>query len=327
MNNLISINIVTHNELKYLPACIGSILSQTYRNTEIFLFDNASTDGTIEFIKKNYPQIKIIPNRENLGYTVGHNRAIKISRGDFFMPINPDVILEPNYIDKLLKAISMNDKFGMACGKLSRMSQEGKRTRIIDSVGMCFISNQRHFDIGSGEMDKGQYDKRAEVFGVSGATPLYRRTMLEDININGEYLDEDFFTFREDADLAWRAQLLGWRAVYAPEATGYHERTVTPDKRKMLNPLINMHSVKNRFLMRIKNMSFPNYLINIIPITYRDLQIIVYVLFFEHSSIQAFYRVISLLSKTIDKRKQIIKKKKVNNRYIRKWLRLKQIYL
>ena len=327
MNTLISINIVTHNELKYLSACIDSILSQTYKNIEIFLFDNASIDETIKFVEKNYPQIKIIPNRENLGYTVGHNRAIKISRGDFFMPINPDVTLESTYIENMVKALNIDDKFGMACGKLYRMKQKGKRTSIIDSVGMYFIANQRHFDIGSGEIDKGQYDKCAEVFGVSGAAPLYRRTMLEDININGEYFDENFFTFREDADLAWRAQLLGWRAVYTPEAAGYHVRTVTPDKRKTLNPLINMHSVKNRFLMRIKNMSFSNYLVNIIPITYRDLQIIVYVFLFEHSSIQAFYKVISLSLKTIDKRKQIMKRRKVSSRYIRKWLRLKQIHL
>ena len=326
MTPLISINIVTHNELKYLSACIGSILSQTYKNIEIFLVDNASYDGTIEFIKKNYPRIKIIPNRENLGYTGGHNKAIKISKGDFFMPINPDVVLETTYIEELVRAINTDEKFGMACGKLYRMKEKGEKTRIIDSVGMCFISNQRHFDIGSGKLDKGQYNKYAEVFGVSGAVPLYRRTMLEDIKINGEYFDEDFFTFREDADLAWRAQLLGWRAVYTPKTIGYHERTVTPEKREILSPIINMHSVKNRFLMRIKNMSFPNYLANIIPITYRDLQIIIYVLFFEHSSIQAFYKVISLLLKTIDKRKQIMEKKKVSNRYIRKWLGLKQIY-
>ena len=327
MNPLISLNIVTHNELKYLSACIGSILSQTYKNIEVFLFDNASTDGTIEFIKKNYPQIKIIPNRENLGYTGGHNKAIKISNGDFFMPINPDVTLENTYIEDMVKAIKIDERFGMACGKLYRTGQKGEKTRIIDSVGMHFISNQRHFDIGSGKLDKGQYNKYAEVLGVSGAAPLYRRTMLEDIKINKEYFDEDFFTFREDADLTWRAQLLGWRAIYTPEAVGYHKRTVTPAKRKVINPIYNMHSVKNRFLMRIKNMSFSNYLVNIIPITYRDLQIIIYVLFFERSSIQAFYKVISLLLKTIDKRKQIMKKKKVSNRYIRKWLGLKQIHL
>ena len=91
------------------------------------------------------------------------------------------------------------------------------------------------------------------VFGASAAAALYRRAMIDDVAVDGDFFDPDFFAYREDADVAWRAQLLGWRCIYTPAAVAYHVRTVTPANRRSLPPVINMHSVKNRFLMRIKN--------------------------------------------------------------------------
>jgi len=79
--------------------------------------------------------------------------------------------------------------------------------------------------------------------------------MIEDVSLGGEFFDPDFFVYREDADVAWRAQLMGWRCLYTPHARGYHVRSVLPGNRRALPGIINMHSVKNRFLMRIKNMT------------------------------------------------------------------------
>src|SRR5437016_6203643 len=106
-----------------------------------------------------------------------------------------------------------------------------------------------HLDRGAEELDRGQYDEPAYVFGATGAAALYRRVMIEDISVAGEFYDEDFFSYREDADVAWRAQLRGWRCVYTPRAVAWHVRRVTPSRRRELPLFINWHSVKNRFLM------------------------------------------------------------------------------
>ena len=125
----------------------------------------------------------------------------------------------------------------------------------MDSTGIYFTPMLRHLDRGSQEVDNGHYLNYEYVFGATAAAALYRREMIEDISMDGEFFDSDFFVYREDADVAWRAQLLGWRCLYTPHARGYHVRNVLPGNRRALPAEINMHSVKNRFLMRIKNMT------------------------------------------------------------------------
>ena len=125
----------------------------------------------------------------------------------------------------------------------------------------------RHLDRGSQEVDNGHYLQYEYVFGATAAAALYRRAMIEDISLDGEFFDSDFFVYREDADVAWRAQLMGWKCLYAPYARGYHVRKVLPGNRRALPPEINMHSVKNRFLMRIKNISGDLYWRNWFSIT------------------------------------------------------------
>ena len=129
------------------------------------------------------------------------------------------------------------------------------KTNIIDSTGIYFTPNMRHLDRGAEEIDHGQYDRLQYVFGASGAAAFFRRSFIDDVSVEGEFFDEEFFAFREDGDLAWRAQLLGWKCLYVPTAVAWHVRRVTPERRKDLPLIINWHSAKNRFLMRGKNAS------------------------------------------------------------------------
>ena len=142
------------------------------------------------------------------------------------------------------------------CGKLLTMTPrfDIPATPLVDSTGIYFNPMLRHLDRGSQEVDNGHYLHYEYVFGATAAAALYRREMIDDIALDGEFFDPDFFVYREDADVAWRAQLMGWKCLYAPYARGYHVRTVLPGNRRALPPVINMHSVKNRFLMRMKNM-------------------------------------------------------------------------
>ena len=113
----------------------------------------------------------------------------------------------------------------------------------------------RHFDRGWHQPDSRYFERMEYVFGATAAAALFRRELIDDISIDGHFFDPDFFIYREDADVAWRAQLQGWRCLYTPRAVAHHVRTVTPGNRRGLPPVINMHSVKNRFLMRIKNVT------------------------------------------------------------------------
>src|ERR1700681_2301343 len=129
----------------------------------------------------------------------------------------------------------------------------------------------RHFDRGWHEPDDGRSRQMDYVFGASAAAALYRREMIADISDGRNFFDPDFFAYREDADVAWRAQLLGWQCLYVPEAVAYHVRHVLPTNRQSVSAAINMHSVKNRFLMRINNLSGRQYLRHFFAITWRDL--------------------------------------------------------
>ena len=139
--------------------------------------------------------------------------------------------------------------------KLSETGANPRRTNIIDSTGIYFTRNMRHLDRGAEEIDRGQYDRLQYVFGASGAAAFFRRDFIEDVSVEGEFFDEEFFAFREDGDLAWRAQVMGWKCLYVPTAVAWHVRRVTPERRRDLPLVINWHSAKNRFLMRGKNAS------------------------------------------------------------------------
>ena len=124
---------------------------------------------------------------------------------------------------------------------------------ILDSAGIYFTTSGRHFDRGSGEPAAGRYLREEEVAGASGAAGFYRRTALEQAQISTGYFDADFFLYREDADLAWRLSRLGWKCLYVPAAVAAHRRRNLPERRRAMPAVVNLHSVKNRFLLRINN--------------------------------------------------------------------------
>lgn len=322
MPPIVSIIALNYQQFRYVPACLNSLLRQTYPEIEIIFVDNASNDGSVDYVKNHFPDIQVIANSENLFFSKAHNIGISASSGDYIMPLNIDFLASETFIEEMVKAIELDPCVGMVSGKLLQMDgnlQPLNPTRI-DSTGLWFNKQLRHFDRGSQEIDSGQYDNLEYIFGPSGAAPLYRRAMLEDISLDGEYFDEDFVIYREDAELAWRAQLYGWKAIYTPYAIGYHLRRVRPtDNRKSTAPLLKMHSVKNRFLMRVKNQTFGNYANCFFPTLQRDLMVVGYVLFFEHSSLSAFSQLVRALPRTLKKRRMIMTHKRVNDSYIRFW--------
>jgi GT2 family glycosyltransferase len=321
IKDFVSVTIVTFNSGRFIKRCLESVLGQKGPDIEVIVVDNNSTDGTRDILEQYEERCNIVQNQHNVGFAAAQNQAILLARGNWVLTLNPDVLLMPSFIQALIDAGKNDPGVGSVCGKLLAMSPDfhiESRPRV-DSTGIYFTPNLRHLDRGSREIDNGHYLKREYVFGATAAAALYRRDMIDDLSINGEFFDPDFFVYREDADVAWRAQLLGWRCLYTPYARGYHVRAVLPGNRRALPRQINMHSVKNRFLMRIKNMTGDLYSRCWISISLRDFVVLGCCLVYEHYSLKAFWEVVRAWSRVWSKRRWIMERKRVSDDYIATW--------
>jgi GT2 family glycosyltransferase len=322
-SDLVSVTIVTFNSGRYIKRCLESVLAQRYPHTEIIVVDNASADGTTDILEQFEDRCRVYCNEENRGFAAAQNQAMGLSRGDWVLTLNPDVLLLPNFIQSLVDAGRLDARIGSVCGKLLAMSAhfEIPEQPVVDSTGMYFTPMLRHLDRGSREIDNGHYLQHEYVFGATAAAALYRRTMIDDISMGGEFFDSDFFVYREDADVAWRAQLLGWKCLYEPNARGYHVRKVLPGNRRALPPEINMHSVKNRFLMRVKNISPGLYRRHWFSITARDAVVLGCCLLWEHTSLKAFWYLARNLRRMLAKRREVQARRRVDDDYMASWFR------
>jgi GT2 family glycosyltransferase len=317
----VSVTLVTYNSGRFIKRCLESVLEQNYRPMEVIVIDNASTDGTADILEQFSGRCRTFYNDQNVGFAAAQNQAIELSTGEWILTINPDLLLQSNFIQALIEASHVDPKVGTVCGKLLSIPAtfDLPEKQLVDSTGIYFTPALRHLDRGSQEIDNGHYLNHEYVFGATAAAALYRRAMIEDISVMGEFFDADFFVYREDADVAWRAQLMGWRCLYTPLARGYHVRSVLPGNRGALPSVINMHSVKNRFLMRIKNITGDLYWRNWFSITLRDLVVIGACLIHEHSSLKAFWFLVKNWKRFVAKRHEIMKRRKVKDDYISSW--------
>lgn len=312
----VSVQIVTFNSADVIGACLESLRRQTHRDMRIRILDNASSDGTLDAVRSAGRDADIVPQNANTGYAAGHNRLAAEFPAPYVLFLNPDTVLDPRFVEELAGALDAHSDVGSVSGKLLRMDG-----CTIDSTGIVMTRNQRHLDRGAGEIDAGQYDAAGEVFGASGAAALYRYGCLEDVRVEGMFFDEDFFAYREDADLAWRCRLMGWKSHYVPTALARHRRRVTPERRSSLSRAINRHSVKNRFLLRMNNLTPGLYRRLFWDVTARDLAVVGYVLLKEWSSIPGLWYVCRHWSRLRAKRRRIQAAVRVPDDAIAMWFR------
>jgi GT2 family glycosyltransferase len=323
----VSISIVTSNSGRYIARCLDAVLRQKGTHLDVVVVDNASVDETRRILAKYRSRIRLIKNERNLGFAAAQNQAIRCSRAPWVLALNPDVLLQPDFVANLVEAAAADPKAGTICGKLLSIGPgftpfpEAR----IDSAGIYFTPAMRHFDRGWQQPDDGRYDRPEYVFGASGAAALYRRDLIDDISIDGEFFDPNFFAYREDADIAWRAQLLGWRCLYTPTAVGHHVRTVSPENRKSVSPVINMHSVKNRFLLRIKNLTPGLWRRYWLAMTLRDMAVIGGCLLTEQRSLEAFARLARCWRRAWNQRRWIMNRRTVSEEALAAWFRFEPV--
>jgi GT2 family glycosyltransferase len=282
----------------------------------LLVVDNASCDGSADLAAA--AGAHVLRNDTNRGFSAAVNQALAVAEGELVQLVNPDCYLEPAYLATLLAALdTAGPEYGGATGKLLKArGYDIVPTRAIDTVGIRMTRSGRHLDI-----EELAGAEPFEVFGISGAAPLYRASFLRDAAIDGEVLDEAFFAYREDADLSWRGRLLGWSFLCAPEAVGYHVRRVTPEVRRELSAVINMHSVKNRFLLRLKNQGLYLALRNAPFELFRDLVVLAASLTIERTSLPAFTWLWKHRGQVFQKRRAIQSRRKVSDRALARWFR------
>jgi GT2 family glycosyltransferase len=209
---LISVIVVNYNGKKFLSDCFNSLIHQTYSPFEMIMVDNASNDGSVGYVQKNFPDVKMFTQSTNLGFAGGTNVGIRVAKGEFIFTLNNDTIADSHMLEEIVRPMQLDLCVGVCGSKM--LLPDGR----INSTAICISRSGAAWDRGMGEPDRGQYDLPEEVFGACAGAALYRRSMLEEIGL----FDEDFFLFMEDVDLAFRAQLSGWKCMYVPSARVVH---------------------------------------------------------------------------------------------------------
>jgi GT2 family glycosyltransferase len=287
----VSIVVVSKDSAADLPVSLAAAATQRGVRFEIVLVDNASSDHSREAAGALGAAVRIVALPANVGFAAAMNEGIAATTGRYVLALNPDCRLEPDFAAVLTRRLDAADAadVGSASGRLYRAEgPDLARTDRLDSAGIRFTASGRHFDRGAGEIAAGLFEAEEEVAGASGAAGFYRRAALEDARISTGVFDADFFLYREDADLAWRLRRLGWRCLYVPAAVAAHRRVNVPERRRRMPAAANMHSVKNRFLLRINNQTAGLALATAVPTLARDLVVVGACLTVERSSLPAF---------------------------------------
>jgi len=231
----ISVILVNWNGRQFLPDCLSALRQQTFRGFETIFVDNASTDDSLEYVRANFPEVKIVALENNRGFSGGNIAGYAHASGETIVLLNNDTEAHPEWLEAIYRA---SHAFPAAGSFACKMMYFNDRTRIencgfqIDSAGIAA-------ELGRDELDGSEWTASREVFGACGGAVAYRRRMLEQVG----FLDPDFFMIYEDVDLSFRAQLSGFRCVYVPKAIVYHHYRSTIKKRPALQVFYSQRNI------------------------------------------------------------------------------------
>ncbi len=254
----ITIIIPHYNGRKILSDCLLSIRQNTFKSYTTIVIDNGSTDGSQEMVRQEFPEVRLLENETNLGYSGACNQGMKLSQTDFILLLNNDTVMPPNFLEEMFRVISANEKIAAVQPKILSIQDKqffdysGGAGGEMDILGYPFARG-RIFDMV--EKDKGQYDAlSSRVFWTSGCAMLLRHSVLKTVG----YLDEDFFAHQEEIDLNWRLQLAGYENHVALSTYIYHYSGFTLRSHNQYKMYLNH---RNNLIMMLKNYSALNLLI------------------------------------------------------------------
>jgi GT2 family glycosyltransferase len=225
---VISVVVVTWNRRELLQACLASLARQGHPRFEVVVVDNGSEDGSADMVReliRSYPvPLRLIANSSNRGFCAANNQGFAASQAELVALLNNDAEADPGWLEALEAAIRLYDDVGMAASKIlvwENPRQPGSER--IDKCGHLIYPDGQNRGRGSGQLDRGQFDRVEEVLWPDGCAAMYRRAMLEDVG----GFDEEFFAYADDAELGLRGRIAGWRCFYAPGAVVRHHRGAT----------------------------------------------------------------------------------------------------
>lgn len=253
----VSIVIVNYNAGDHLPRCLESLRRQTMRDYELIVVDNASQDGSMAAVE-DFPNARAEYNEENRGFAAGQNQGFALARAPFILALNYDLVMRPTFLEKFVSALAADPSAGWACAKLLNMSSDGEPLSTFYAAGHTLEPDRFPRLRGNGMEDRGQYNRREYVFGAPGAAALYRRELIQSAELGGGFFDESFFTWFEDVDIDWRAQNLGWKCLYVPEAVAYHVGHVGEEYTEPFRSFRVCLHIRNRWLSILANERSPN---------------------------------------------------------------------
>jgi GT2 family glycosyltransferase len=208
--------------LTYLELILPSLREQTFRDFDVTVVDNGSTDGSVEYLREHWPEVRVVGLAENAGFPAAVNRGIEASAGEYIALLNNDIELSPDWIERLVAELDRDPELGFVTGKILRFAERD----VVEQAGHDFYTYGLFAPRGLDERDTGQYDHPAPTAIVSAAAAMYRRAAVERVGA----FDEDYFLYCEDADLCLRMLLAGYQGLYIPAPEAYHVRGGTADR-------------------------------------------------------------------------------------------------
>ncbi len=333
----VAIQLLSWNGLKYLPGCFDSLFKQTYKDFSLYVLDNGSRDGAREWLKKEEQagryKFTLFEQVQNLGFAGGHNILFEQHQATYVLLLNQDIIFEPDLLEKLVRFMDEHPRVGAVGGVLYRWKRTPEETPVIDSLGLKLLANGRVIELGQGEGAALVPAIPQEIFGVSGALPLYRRAAFDQLKAEqGEIFDGSFFAYKEDVDLAWRLRLGGWQAWLEPRAIGWHDRTIAGDRalgdltaskgRKGRHQIARFHSYRNQLVMLLKDTPLEVWRQTWYKIGWYELKKFFYLLVLEPRTWWFAWQELPDVSKLLAKRRHVQGNRRVTPREIWTWYQM-----
>ena len=299
----VSVVILNYNGVEHIDECLSTVLNQTYPHYDVVVVDSASSDLSVNYIQSKYPDVMLLPFKENLGYARGNNIGIENTDGDYVAILNNDTIVEPDWIKELVTTLQSRDDVCFATSKLKIYHDRDT----INARGIVIHYTGPSFNNGLFERDDDN-SSQMSVPGVNGCAFAARRDVLKEIGA----FDSDFFMHMEDADLSLRARLAGYDILYVPTSVVYHKYRLNIGSNEKFYRL-----ERNRYLLLLKNYSARTIVVLLPALLLTELMIIGYTFIWGRSYMSSKLKVLKWLYRNRKrikiKREQVQKLRKVND--------------